>query len=346
MLYNNLGRSALSVSRICLGTMTFGQQNTYEEAVAQLDLALDRGINFIDTAEMYPVPANPATSGSTEKFIGRWIQERKNRTKFVLATKVTGPGLHVSHVSPKLGFYRQRIMEAVDNSLSRLQTDYIDLYQLHWPERKTNCFGKLGFTVDPQDTWQENFAEVTDTLHELKTQGKILHWGISNETPWGVMRFLQAAKKYDDFSPLSIQNPYNLLNRTFEIGLAEIAYRESLGLLAYSPLAFGLLTGKYHNKTASPDNRLNQFKQMARYNSEYTYAVAEKYCKLAAEYGISPAQMSIAYLLTKPWVRSVIIGATNLSQLHENIGAIDLVLSTEIGERIEKIHLTHQNPAP
>lgn len=346
MVYNNLGQSDLSVSRICLGTMTFGQQNSCKEAFEQLDHALDKGINFIDTAEMYPVPANPSTSGSTETFIGNWVKERKNRTRLVLATKVTGPGIHVAHVSKKLGFSRQRVFEAVDNSLRRLNTDYIDLYQLHWPERKTNCFGKLGFFIDPQDTWKDNFEEVVDTLFTLKTQGKILHWGISNETPWGAMRFLRHADRYKDFAPVAIQNPYNLLNRTFEIGLAEIAFREKIGLLAYSPLAFGLLSGKYHYRTSSPQHRLNQFKQMARYNSENTFKITGLYLNLAAEFEISPAQMSIAILLAKPWVSSVIIGATNLVQLDENIGAIDLTLKPELLEKVEKIHLMHQNPAP
>lgn len=311
-----------------------------------MDYAVDKGINFIDTAEMYPVPANPSTFGSTETFIGNWIQERKNRSRLVLATKVTGPGIHVAHVSEKLGFSPQRMFEAVDNSLRRLKTDYIDLYQLHWPERKTNCFGKLGFVIDPQDTWKDNIAEVVDTLFTLKTQGKILHWGVSNETPWGAMSFIRHAERYEDFAPVSIQNPYNLLNRTFEIGLAEIAFREKMGLLAYSPLAFGLLSGKYHDHTSSPQNRLNQFKQMARYNSENTYKIAGLYLELAAEFGISAAQMSIAILLSKPWVSSVIIGATNLLQLDENIGAMDLTLQPELLEKIDKIHLSNQNPAP
>lgn len=345
MIYQLLGNTDLRISRICLGTMTFGQQNTYEEARDQMNLAVTKGINFFDTAEMYPVPANPSTQGETETYIGRWLKEYKKRSDLIIATKATGPGVHVAHINPHLGFSKQRLSEALHHSLSRLGTDYIDLYQLHWPERKTNCFGKMGFTPE-NDGWEDNIADVVDTLYSFKQQGKIRYWGLSNETPWGVMRFLQEAKRYPDFMPVSIQNPYNLVNRTFEIGLAEIVFRENIGLLAYSPLAFGLLSGKYHYKQDVPQDRLNQFKQMARYNSPVTFEATSKYLEIAKSLSVSPAILSISYLLSKPYVHSVIIGATNLLQLEENISAFEWKPDDNMIGMIENVHKIIPNPAP
>lgn len=346
MEYNFLGLSDVKVSRICLGTMTFGQQNSLNDAFGQLDLAEDMGVNFIDTAEMYPVPAHPDTQGRTEAYVGEWLYSRKNRHKFVLATKITGPGLHVKHVADNMVFSERRFEEAIHNSLLRLKTDYIDLYQIHWPERKTNCFGKLGFSVDTQDEWSDNINEVVEILQKFKNEGKIRHWGISNETPWGTMRYMQESKKFSDFQFLSIQNPYNLVNRTFEIGLAEMAYRENFGLLAYSPLAFGLLSGKFHEGRSKPSDRLHQFKNMARYNSPVTFEVVRKYLDIANQNGISMAKMSLAYLLTKSFVSSVIIGATDNIQLKENIESIHVKLSDEILNEIELVHKDFSNPAP
>lgn len=345
MIYQLLGKSDLNISKICLGTMTFGQQNTFEEARDQMNLAIENGINFIDTAEMYPVPANPSTQGKTEEYIGRWLKESNKRSELILATKATGPGIHVAHVSPDLGFSTQRLSDALDKSLSRLGTDYIDLYQLHWPERKTNCFGKMGF-IPENDGWEDNIGQVVETLYMFKQQGKIRHWGLSNETPWGLMRFMQEAGKYQDFMPVSIQNPYNLVNRTFEIGLAEISYRENIGLLAYSPLAFGLLSGKYHEKLDLPQDRLNQFKQMARYNSPVTFDATSKYLEIARNHSVSLAQMSISYLLTKPYVHAVIIGATNVLQLEENIRSIQWSPDEKLIGLIEEVHKLMPNPAP
>jgi aryl-alcohol dehydrogenase-like predicted oxidoreductase len=346
MEYNKLGLSDLIVSKICLGTMTFGQQNALNDAFEQLDLATNYGVNFIDTAEMYPVPANPETQGKTESYLGDWFTSRKNRNKFILGTKVTGPGLHVKHINENMFFSEKRFSEALHNSLLRLKTDYIDLYQIHWPERKTNCFGKMGFSVDRDDTWSDNIQEVVQILHKFKSQGKIRYWGISNETPWGTMRYLQESKKISDFQLISIQNPYNLVNRTFEIGLAEMAFRENISLLAYSPLAFGLLSGKYHEGHSKPTDRLNQFKNMARYNSPVTFNVVSKYLDIANRHGISLAKMSLSYLMTKPYVTSVIIGATDNSQLKENMESIDITLSDQIINEIELVHKDFANPAP
>ncbi|MFZ1702861.1 MAG: aldo/keto reductase [Saprospiraceae bacterium] len=346
MEYTWLGRSDLKVSRICLGTMNFGQQNTQSEAVAQLEYALDQGINFVDTAEMYPVPANVTTQGMTESFIGEGIKKLNKRHQIILATKVTGPSLHVSHISSELGFSKSRMVDALEKSLKRLQTNYIDLYQLHWPERKTNCFGKLGYNHDQDDHWKDNINEIVQTLYDFKKEGKIRHWGISNETPFGLMRFLEEEKKEEGFLLTCIQNPYNLVNRTFEIGLAEMCIRKNIGVLAYSPLAFGLLTGKYHLNQSTPSDRLNQFKQMARYNGNQTYIAVQKYLDIAIKFNISLSQMSLSYLLTKPFIATVIIGATNLDQLKENIGAVDISLSKEIQQEIDIVHHEVSNPAP
>lgn len=346
MQYDTLGNTDLKVSKICLGTMTFGEQNTEAEGHEQMDYALDQGINFFDTAEMYSIPPRPETQGSTERIIGTWLKKRNNRDKVIIASKVVGPSKAMLHVRNPLHINREQILQAIDGNLERLQTDYIDLYQLHWPERKTNYFGQRGYIHDPNDPWKDNFLEVLQTLDELVQVGKIRYWGVSNETPWGVMRFLHLAEKHELARCMSIQNPYNLLNRTFEIGLAEIAIREQVGLLAYSPLAFGTLSGKYIQGRDKPENRLNKFKQYSRYNGEPAQRAIAEYLKVAEEHGLSLAQMALAYVNTRPFVTSNIIGATTMEQLRENIDSIRITLSEDVLRAIEKVHQVIPNPAP
>jgi aryl-alcohol dehydrogenase-like predicted oxidoreductase len=346
MTYATLGTTDLQVSKICLGTMTFGQQNTEADGHAQMDYARSQGINFFDTAEMYSIPPRPETQGSTERIIGTWLKSRGGRDKIVLATKIVGPNPNFTHIRNPLHINREQILQAIEGSLQRLQTDYVDLYQIHWPERNTNFFGKLNYEYDLNDPWEDNFPEILETMGELVQAGKIRHFGVSNETAWGVMRFLQISEKHGLPRCQSIQNPYSLINRMFEINLSEITHRERVGLLAYSPLGFGKLTGKYHHGTAAPDSRLNQFKQYTRYNSpEATEAIA-RYVELAKAHDISPAQLALAFVNTRPFVTSNIIGATTLAQLQENIDSLKITLSAEVLKEIEAIHKKIPNPAP
>lgn len=346
MKYNKLGRTGIDVSVICLGTMTFGRQNSQEEAFEQLDYALENGVNFIDTAEMYSVPYSEKTQGATETIIGNWIQERQNRDKFVLATKVTGPSPNMTFISDNLGFSRERIFDAIEKSLRRLKTDYVDLYQLHWPERNANFFGQLGYEHQEDEKWKDNFSEAIDTLDVLIKQGKIKHWGLSNETPWGVMRTDEVSKNFDHPRAVSIQNAYSLLTRQFEVGLAEISIREKISLLPYSPLGFGRLTDKFHNGTDTPENRINKFAQMSRYNGSKSLEAAKMYYDLAQKHDMSLAQMALAFVNSRPFVASNIIGATTMDQLKENIATGDIVLSDEILKSINDIHNLIPNPAP
>lgn len=345
MRYRKLGTTDIDVSVICLGTMTFGQQNTESEGHEQIDYALSKGINFIDTAEMYSVPGRPETQGSTERIIGTWLQKTGKRRDIILATKVTGPSPAFKHISDNLGFSKARIYDAIEGSFKRLQTDYIDLYQLHWPERKTNFFGQLGY-VNHDDQWQDNFEETIDTLDQLIKEGKIRHWGLSNESAWGVMRSCSIADKNDQKRPLSIQNPYNLLNRSYEVGLSEISFREKISLLAYSPMGFGLLSGKFHKGLDTPNDRINQFKNLVRYNGAKSHEATAKYMQIADDAGITPAQMALSFVNDRPFVTSNIIGATNMSQLKENISSIDIILSTDVLAAIDRIHAEISNPAP
>ena len=275
MIYSELGNSGIKVSKICLGTMTFGEQNTEKEAHQQLDYALDIGINFIDTAELYSVPGRQETQGSTERYIGSWLKSRTDRDKIVLATKIAGPNPGLSYIRNPLNFSKEQLNIALEGSLKRLQTDYVDIYQLHWPERKVNSFGKLGYEYDAEESWKDNFLEVIKNLNELIRSGKIRHWGLSNETPWGLMNCLRIAERHGLPKPISVQNPYNLLNRSFEVGLAEISIREGVGLLAYSPMAFGLLSGKYHNGTDVQKSRLTLFPNFSRYSTQHIFDIAE-----------------------------------------------------------------------
>lgn len=343
MKYNNIG--SLKVSKICLGTMTFGEQNTEKEGFEQLDYALDNGVNFIDTAEMYSVPARAETYGDTEKIIGNWLAERKNRADFVLASKAAGPATWNSYIRDTPNYTKEQLSTALENSLSRLKTDYIDLYQLHWPERKTNYFGALAYHHDESDAWEDNVSNVITTLNDFIKDGKIKHYGISNETAWGAMHFVRTAEKLGLEPPVSIQNPYSLLNRTHEIALAEISMREKMPLLAYSPLAFGLLTGKYINNTPE-DGRLTLFPRMARYSSEQSHAATLKYHEIAKKHGISLTGMALSFINSRQFVATNIIGATNVMQLQENINSINLELPTEIIEEINAVQAVIPNPAP
>ncbi len=340
-----LGDSGIEVSALCLGTMTFGEQNSEAEAHAQLDRAVAAGIDFIDTAEMYPVPPRAETQGCTERYIGSWLRKRGRRDDLVIATKVAGPTFDYIR-DGDLRFDRANIEAAVDASLKRLQTDYIDLYQLHWPERKTNFFGRLGYEHDPDEPPWTDFAETLRVLDDLIRAGKIRHVGLSNETPWGVMRYLQIAEREGLPRVVSIQNPYSLLNRSFEVGLAEIAHRERVGLLAYSPLGFGVLSGKYLQRPWPAEGRLTLFERFRRYTSPEAEAATRAYVELAREHGLSPVQMALAFVTSRPFVTSNIIGATTLEQLDENLASADLTLSEEVLEGIEAIHRRHTIPCP
>ena len=346
MKYRQLGNTQIDVSTICLGTMTWGEQNTQTEAFEQMDYALDAGVNFFDTAELYPIPPKADTYGATETIIGNWIEQRKNRDKIVLASKIAGPGEGwVDHIREgKTKFNKQNITNAVNDSLKRLKTDYIDLYQLHWPERKTNFFGQLGYNAT-----EDSFTSIRETLEALNEQvtaGKIRHIGLSNETPWGVMSFLNTAIELNLPKIVSVQNPYSLLNRSYEVGLAEISYREGCGLLAYSPLGFGVLSGKYLNLTQPDNARITLWPDYSRYTNPQATQATEKYVALAHEHELDPAQMALAYVNTRPFLTSSIIGATNMAQLKSNIESINLQLSDEVIESIENIHTEFPNPSP
>jgi len=346
MDYRPLGQTGLNVSQICLGSMTWGEQNSRDEAFAQLDMAREAGVNFLDTAEMYPVPPRAPTYGETERIIGQYFSARGNRDQWILASKAAGPGNGIDYIRDgRLRHNRSHLTRALEESLKRLQTDHLDLYQLHWPDRRTNFFGQLGYKHSDDSDFTP-FEETLETLDELVRAGKIRHVGVSNETPWGLMRFLQLAESRGWPRMVSIQNPYNLLNRTFEVGLAEIAIREHCGLLAYSPLAFGMLSGKYENGARPANARITLFSRFSRYTNPQAQAACSAYVELARSRGLDPAQMALAFVNQQPFVTSNIIGATSLEQLRSNLASVELKLDDELLEAIEAIHREHPNPAP
>jgi aryl-alcohol dehydrogenase-like predicted oxidoreductase len=347
MEYKKLGSTNIDVSLICLGTMTFGEQNSYEDAAEQMDYAVDQGVNFIDAAEMYPVPPRAETQGETERIIGRWLQTRGKREDIVLATKVAGrslPGGDFDHLRGGPRLSREQIHAAIDASLERLQTDYVDLYQVHWPERITNFFGQLGYRHRDDDGIA--IEETLSALGELVTAGKVRAIGISNETPWGLMEYLRLAREQNLPKVQSIQNPYSLLNRSFELGLAEMAIREEAGLLAYSPLAFGMLSGKYQGGARPAGARLTLFERFSRYSNPQSEAASDAYVALAKDAGLDPSQMALAFVNSRQFTSSNIIGATTMEQLRTNIASSDVTLSKELLGKIEEIHQQYRIPAP
>ena len=345
MNYKKLGNTDLDISTICLGTMTWGEQNTQDEGFEQMDYALDQGVNFWDTAEIYSIPPKQETFGDTEVIIGNWFEKTKKRDKVILASKVCGPMREYVRGGGNQ-FGTKNITEALDGSLKRLKTDYIDLYQLHWPERQTNTFGVRDFKPSPKDPWLDNFNEVLHSLQTFVDAGKIRAVGISNEKAWGTMRFAEEVRNHN-LTPISTtQNAYSMLNRVFEGDLAEVSLRENIGLLAYSPLAFGVLTGKYIEGTAAENSRLKLFPRFARYSSEQSTKATIQYLKLAKDLGISLTTLALAFVNQRPFVTSNIIGATNLDQLKENIDSINTKLSKETLDRIDTVHASIPNPAP
>jgi aryl-alcohol dehydrogenase-like predicted oxidoreductase len=349
MEYRRLGRTDLQVSAIMLGTMTFGEQNTEADGHAQLDYALAHGVNFIDTAEMYSIPPRAETQGSTERIIGSWLAARGNRDKVILATKVAGRS-QTTYMRPHgqgMWLDRDNIRYAIDQSLKRLQTDYVDLYQLHWPDRPLPLFGAGGTIYKTPPAVPEIAIEETlEALGELVTEGKVRHVALSNETAWGVARFLRASELGQGPRVVSIQNAYNLLNRTFEIDLAEFAQREQVGLLAYSPLAQGYLTGKYQHGARPPGARTTLFERGQRYEKPGVAQAIDAYLALAKEVGVAPAGLALAFVTSRPFVTSNIIGATTLAQLKEDLDSLAVTITPQIEARIDEIHQLHSNPAP
>ena len=348
MKYRKLGTTDLDVSVICLGTMTWGEQNSQKEAFDQMNYSIERGVNFFDTAELYAVMPRKETYGKTEEIIGNWFQEKKNRDKVVLATKIVSKSDGLDWIrkgSKYLGFDKKNLNEAIDSSLKRLKTEYIDLYQLHWPERKVPLFGVLDFEYDPYDNDWNPIEEVLENLQSLVQDGKIRYVGISNETPWGMMKFLEIAKEKNLPRMMSIQNVYSLVNRVFDIANSEVSIREKCGLLAYSPLAGGRLSGKYLNNQNPENARYTLWpRRFSRHHTDRGVVAIEKYVNLAKKHNIKPSTFANAFVNDRPFVTSNIIGATSMSQLKENIDSIDTLLSDEVLDEIQDIHLSDPNP--
>jgi len=346
MQFNSLGQTDIQVSKLCLGTMTFGQQNSQNQAFRLLDMAFDAGINFVDTAEMYSFPASCDTHGASEVILGNWMKARNNRDKVIISTKITGPGARFQHIrGGDLKFNKTHIQQAVKDSLNRLQTDYIDLYHTHWPERSTNFFGQLDYTHDENKQWTP-FAELLTAMGDEVIAGRLRAIAVSNETPWGVLDLLRIAENQKLPRIAAIQNPYNLLCRPFEVGLSEIAIREQCGLLAYSPLAFGALTGKYLNDALPKKSRLKLFPEFKRYYKPLGIKATERYVNLAREHGLEPAVMALAFVNSKAFLTSNIIGATTVEQLQQNLSSISVVLPNQVLQEIQNIHNEIPNPAP
>ena len=344
MNYRKLGNTDLEVSTICLGTMTWGEQNTQEEGFEQMDYALDQGVNFWDTAELYAVPPKAETFGHTETIIGNWFKKNKKRDKVILATKVAGPSRKYLR-NGENSFVGKNLDQAINDSLKRLKTDYIDLYQLHWPERNVNNFGKLGYT-HKENSWNE-FEDVLDNLKKYIDSGKIRYVGLSNETPWGVMKYLKLSKDKNLPRMMSIQNPYSLLNRSFEVGLAEISIREKIGCLAYSPLASGYLSGKYRNGNFPKGSRMERdFDFWTRYRKPNVDKVVEEYFKISKKYDLDISQMSIKFCEVQDFMTSVIIGATTMEQLKTDIESVKVKLDENVIKEINEIQKIYPNPCP
>ena len=345
MKFRKLGTTNVDVSVICLGTMTWGEQNTQKEAFEQMDYACEMGVNFFDTAELYPVPPGAKTYGRTEQMIGNWFKEKKNREKIVLATKVAGPRCNWIRGGEN-NFNEKNISAAIEGRLKRLKTDYIDLYQLHWPERAANNFGQIGYIhKDKEGKWND-FESILKILEKFIKSGKIKHVGVSNETPYGLSKYLEISKNKNLPRMMSIQNPYSLVNRTYEIGLSEISIRDKCGLLAYYPLATGYLSGKYRNNQKPKNSRQALFKGWERFGNPRAVRSYDKYYDLAKEFKMSATQLALAFVNSRDFVTSNIIGATSLSQLKENISSIDIDLNDEIIEKINLINSENPNPAP
>ena len=345
MKFRKLGNTNLDVSLICLGTMTWGTQNSEKDAFEQMDYSIDQGINFFDTAEIYSVPPNSASYGKTEKMIGNWFEKRKNRDKIILASKVAGPGCDWIR-GGKNNFSEEKIKEAIEGSLKRLKTDYIDLYQLHWPERSTNCFGRREFSVNKNEGEWNNFENILQALDKFIKKGKIRYIGMSNETPYGLSKYLELSKNKNLPRMMSVQNPYSLVNRTYEVGMSEISIREKCGLLVYYPLAAGALSGKYRNGLMPKNSRMSLFKGWERMINPIAMKAYEEYFSLAKENKITMVQLAQAFVNSRPFVTSNIIGATTMEQLKENVESINIDLNQETIDKINLIHNNNPNPAP
>ena len=346
MNYKKLGSTDVDVSTICLGTMTWGEQNSKADGFEQMDYAIDNGVNFWDTAEIYAIPMREETYGETENIIGEWFKKTKKRDKVILATKVSGPTSKEYIRGGGCSYDKKSMSEALEKSLKRMQTDYIDLYQLHWPERNTNFFGKQGYEHDSNEKNWIAFEEILETLKKFVDEGKIRYVGLSNETAWGLAKCLELSKLKDLPKMMAVQNPYNLLNRTYEVGLAEISVREQSGLLAYSPLAFGYLTGKYRNNNMPKGSRIDLFKDFTRYNNENSIKAIEEYYKISQKFNLDFAQMSIKFCEIQPFVTSVIIGATTMQQLKTNVESVNVKLNNEIINEINEVQKIYPNPCP
>ena len=345
MKFKKLGNTDIDVSLICLGTMTWGTQNSEKDAFEQMDYSLEHGINFFDTAEIYSVPPTADSYGKTEVMIGNWFEKRKNREKIILASKVAGPRCDWIR-SGENNYNEKNIGEAIDGSLKRLKTDYIDLYQLHWPERSTNCFGVREFSVNEEEKEWNDFESILQALDKYIKSGKIRHVGLSNETPYGLSKYLELSKNKSLPRMMSVQNPYSLVNRTYEIGMSEISIRDKCGLLVYYPLAAGALSGKYRDGQMPKNSRQALFKGWERMINPLAMKAYEEYYKLAREYNITMVQLAQAFVNSRPFVTSNIIGATTMEQLKENIESINIELTSEMMDKINLIHNNNPNPAP
>ena len=345
MDYNYLPGTEINVSKICLGTMTFGNQNTIEESEEQMNYALENGVNFFDTAELYPVPASAERYADTEKIIGNWMKKKSNRDKIILATKIAGPGDYTKHIRTT-GFTEKSLFDAVEGSLKRLKTDYIDLYQLHWPERSTNYFGSRDFLYNNKEGNWNSFESILEALDKFIKSGKIRHIGMSNETPYGLSRYLEISKNKGAPRMMSVQNPYNLVNRTYEIGMSEISIREKCGLLVYYPLAAGGLSGKYRNGEMPKDSRMALFKGWERHLNPLAMKAYDEYFKLAKNLNLTMVQLAQSFVNSRPFVTSNIIGATTMDQLKENVESINIDFTDEMMDRVNEIHNNNPNPSP